>query len=369
MDGTYGMMIENTIERFISEIQLHHPDWVADQQLKYAIDKNHEILSKIEQLEYVDQLSYRIISAGLVSFNDATRGVKIIGINPKTEMKTVNYPNKLVKSEFIHTIQHDFSIIGDELSEKLNVQIGDSLAVISYDKFGTISAIITPIGGILNTGDPLLDEYSIFINHKLAEELTYLDNQINEIAISLTHEDKTNIILKELNKILPENISAQPWYEISPETLQMIAMDKANAIFSLSLLMLIVGFGILNTVYMSIMERTREFGIMQALGVHKKGIFNLVLIELLILISFASVLATASTAPIIYYFDLNPVIFSGEMALAYEEMGIEPVLYFNFNPSPFILANMTVFGITLVLSIFPLNRIRQLNPVESLRMS
>ena len=52
----------------------------------------------------------------------------------------------------------------------------------------------------------------------------------------------------------------------------------------------------------------------------------------------------------------------------YEEMGIEPVLYFNFNPSPFILANMTVFGITLILSIFPLNRIRQLNPVESLRI-
>lgn len=361
-------MIENTVERFISEIQLHHPEWQSDQQLKYAIEKDHKILSKIENLEYVDQLSFRIMLAGLVSFDDATKGVKIIGINPVTEMKAVKYPEKLIQGKFISAIQNDFCIIGDELAEKLNVLIGDSLAVISYDKFGAISAVIAPVGGILNAGDPVLDEFSIFINHTLAEELSYLNDQINEIAISLTNENKTAIVLAELNEILPENISAQPWYEISPETLQMIAMDKANAIFSLSLLMLIVGFGILNTVYMSIMERTREFGIMQALGVHKKGIFKLVLTELLILISSASVLAMISMSPLVYYFDLNPVIFSGDMALAYEEMGIEPALYFSYNPSPFILAIQIVFGITLVLSIFPLNRIRHLNPVESLRI-
>lgn len=368
MDGTYGKMIENTVERFISEIQLHHPKWQEDKKLKYAFNADHEILLQIQDLEEVNQVSPRIRTMGLASFEDATRGVQIIGINPETEMKTVNYPEKMIEGDFLLAIQSNLCIIGDELAGKLKVQPGDSLALISYDKFGAISAVISPVGGILNVGDPQLDEFSIFINLYQAEELTYLVNQVNEVAVSLKNEKATDAMMIKLKGMLPENISAQPWYEISPETLQMIAMDKANAIFSLSLLMLIVGFGILNTVYMSIMERTREFGIMQAMGVHRSGIIKLVFVELLILVAMASISAMASMAPIVYYFDLNPINFSGEMALAYEEMGLEPVLFFSFNPAPFILSNQIVLGITLVLSIFPMNRIRKLNPVETLRI-
>jgi putative ABC transport system permease protein len=366
MDGTYGMMIENTINRFVSYIQIHDVDWSKEKTISNSMTWNKTQSQILNKSQDIIAFSPRIITVGLLGFGDQTRGIQIVGIDPVKESNVTNFIDKVTKGEFFKQDTSSYCVIGEKLANKMKVTIGDTLVVMSFDRYGSISAILSPISGIIMVADPKMDEFSIFISLEKAKELTSLYNHISEVAIKVDESDYESV-LNDLQTEFTSNYIVEGWEKLSPDVLQLISMDKASAVFSMFLLLLIVGFGILNTIYMGIMERTHEFGIMQAIGVHRFSIVSLAFVEIIFLLAISSIISTVFSSPFLYYLSLNPIEITGQIAEAYSEMGISAVWYFDFTSSPFILANGFVIGISLILSVFPLMKLKKMNVVEALR--
>jgi len=367
MDGTYGHMIEYTIHRFVSYIQIHDENWLDEKILSNSTNWNPEQDEILKSTDGITAFSKRIRTGGLISFGEQTRGAQIIGIDPKNEQKVTNFHQKIKTGKFLENDTTSACLIGDELAEKMKMEIGDTLVIMSYDRYGTISATLSPVGGILNIGDLQLDGFTVFISIGEAEMLTSLNGKISEIAINIEDESQINDIVSELKSKVSGNYDIAKWEKISPEALQMIAMDKASGIFSMMLLLLIVGFGILNTIYMSIMERTHEFGILQAIGVYRISLASLVFVEIIMLLGISGFISTVGSIPALLYLAHNPIELSGNMAKVYEDMGFAAVWYFRYSMSPFLMANGFVIGSSLILSIFPLLKIQKMKVVEALR--
>ncbi|MBC8456184.1 ABC transporter permease [bacterium] len=367
MDGTYGHMIENTIHRFVSYIQIHDENWLDEKTLSNSMNWNSEQDEILNSEKNITAFSKRIRTGGLISFGEQTRGAQIIGIAPENESKVTNFHQKVKSGNFLENDTTSNCLIGDDLAEKMKIGIGDTLVIMSYDRFGTISATLSPVAGILNAGDPQLDGFTVFISIGEAEMLTSLNGKITEIAINISNESNLEKTVAHLQDKLPAIYDIAKWEKISPEALQMIAMDKASGIFSMILLLLIVGFGILNTIYMSIMERTHEFGILQAIGVYRISLSSLVFVEIIVLLGIAGLISTIGSIPAVLYLANNPILLSGAMAEVYEDMGFAAAWYFEYSLSPFLIANVFVIGSSLILSIFPLMKMQKMRVVEALR--
>jgi ABC-type antimicrobial peptide transport system permease subunit len=157
------------------------------------------------------------------------------------------------------------------------------------------------------------------------------------------------------------------WETMMPELVQTIEADRGSGLIMISILYIVVGFGILGTVLMMITERTYEFGVMISVGTPRLVIAFILGIEILIMAFVGSGIGILISIPIAWYFNINPIEFSGEIAEVYQTYGMEAVLQFSMEPVVFYSQAVTVFIITLVFSVLPLIKASRLNPVKALR--
>ena len=158
------------------------------------------------------------------------------------------------------------------------------------------------------------------------------------------------------------------WNEMMPDLQQNIEVDNASGIIMLSILYIVIAFGVFGTVMMMVSERAREFAILISVGMKRWRLLITLALETL-MVSFLGVVAGIfSSIPIILYLAYNPIDLSGSnMADLYEQLSIEPILSFSAQPNIFISQALVVFIIALVTISYPLLFIRRLDPAQTIR--
>jgi ABC-type antimicrobial peptide transport system permease subunit len=148
---------------------------------------------------------------------------------------------------------------------------------------------------------------------------------------------------------------------------QSIELDYYGGLVMLLILYAIIAFGIFGTFLMMTNERRYEFGMLISLGMRRIRLQFVTVIEILLLAFSGVICGILVSIPVMVYFYLNPIYFSGEAAQAMERFGLEPILPFSLDPSIFLQQAVLVFIITLILGLYPLQVIRNLQVVEALR--
>lgn len=364
-EGMIRARVKTVIRDEVSHIQLHNPAFKADGEAMYIIDSGNKLQSIISGYPEVENVTARSIANGMISSGNSSNGVEIRGVNPETEKKVSGLENKIVEGTYFTSAKNEL-LIGRKLLEKMKLKQGNKVVLTFTDKDQEVTAGAFRIRGVYQSTNTPLDERIVYVKATDLNDLLNTDSGIHQLAIVLKNDDMLESVAGKMRTAYPELLT-ETWKELSPETeLTVTTVNQFSSII-IAIIMLALAFGITNTMLMAILERSRECGMMEALGMNKIRLFLMVLLETVlltgvgvplgILIAWIITKQTGSRG-------IDVTRFAGEVMA---EFGYGNIIYpvFPWSQLPTVL--IIVIVTALAAAIFPSVKILRLQPVDALR--
>jgi len=366
-DGSYNNIINIFTKNKTGHIQIHQKEYLDNPSIYRSIKDYKGIFKKLSKIDGIESFSPRVYTSGLVSVRDKSSGARVIGVDPELESKTTNFNQSIKKGGKPLSMKCSKEVLmGIGLSKLLKTKIGEEVVIVSQGAKGEIAYDIFNIIGLIDSGDEIGDKMSFYIHIDDADKLFSLKGKIHEIALSITKIKNVDKIKKEITKSInnPE-LRVSTWKEFAKFFYDAMKADQAGMWIMLLIIVLIVAVGVLNTVLMSVLERTREYGVLKAVGTKPKQIFNLVLIEVNIIAVFSIIIGSGigfilNSLFAKYGYTLpDPVSYGGMM---FETMKGE------INLRSFIIPAVTILITASFVGFFPAFRAAKIDPARSMRM-
>ncbi len=370
-EGMVIQRVDKVIMSELSHIQVHEPGFRNSMELTGFIPDAASIASKINNIEGVAGVSKRIIVYSMVSSAETGAGVRITGVIPEEEKKVSNIHTKLVEGNYFEKETKSKRIkpivIGQKLAEKLKVHLGSKVVITLQDINNDLTGAPFRIRGIFNTMSNMFDEGNVYVRYEDLRNLTGLpDGAAHEIAILAMNNEMAETLKPEVEAVAP-GLEVKTWINLSPEMSYLNeAMDLYLYIFIVIILFALL-FGIINTMLMAVLERTKEIGMLMAIGMNKIRVFTLIMYETVFLTLTGGLLGVILGALISIYFETHKIDLS-LWAEGYMELGYDPFVYTSLEYT--MLGNVTIMVLItgLLASIYPAWKALSYNPADALRI-
>lgn len=278
--GTYSHIIDTFTRDRIGHIQIHRKGYLDEPSLYKTIDDYKPVMSSIEDLRYVQAWAPRLYSAGLASVGDKSTGIQIIGMEPELEDAATSFRRKIVSGNTLEKEPSHEAVVGKGLADILKAHTGSEIVIISQGADGSIANDLYTIAGIVESGDDTNDRTACYLHIRDAQTLLALENRIHEVVIMLSDISKVRSVVNTIKTVLQDReLEVTPWQEVARSFYQAMQADRQGMWIMIFVIMLIVAVEVLNTVLMSVLERTREYGLLKAIGTSPYQVFRLVVYE------------------------------------------------------------------------------------------
>ena len=367
--GTFGQMIDEAVAVNAGHIQIHEKGFWENQTIDYAFLPDAALFRKLKSVRSIQAYSRRVYASGLVSSGGTTEGVLIQAVDPVEEPRvTEMHRFVLPGGRYLAAGDRSNIILGETLARNLGVKVGDSISMISQGFDGSFAAANLGIAGLFRTGNPEYDRALVIMPLSRAMDIFSMENYVSAVVIRLGDTSEMERVRDLLRKsIAAGNIEIMGWDQLMPDMVQLVSMKQVSYyVFSLILFM-IVSFGVLNTIQMSVYERTREFGIMLAIGTGPASIRRMVQIESIIITIMGILLGVALGSGLGYYFSVNPIDLS-RYAAAYDAWSINvTTITARLEVSNLLFTGIVLFVLTFIFTISPARRASRLRPVQAIQ--
>lgn len=360
--GEMRSSMETTLRLNTGHIQVQDADYDPDKlsvAWEYLIENPEQAAAQIEELDSVEVATPRLMASGIVSAGDESVGVQIVGIVPDSK---ANDPYRnLVAGEFITADDREGIVIGVPLAESLGVGVGEKLNLLVNTSEGNVDEQQFIIRGIFTTGTTAYDEGVVFLPMAKAQAFSGATNHASLIFILLKDREQASTVA---SAIQGEGIKVQTWSEMNE--LLVLVNDFSDAYLAvINLIILgVTATVIVNTLLMSVFERTREIGILSAIGMKGRQVIMLFLAEASLLalggIAAGSLVGWAISA----YFGKVGIYF-GDLGMS-NDMLLNDRIFTTLTLDSAINLIVTAFVITLVASLYPARMASRMEPVEAL---
>ena len=366
--GTYALNIKSVVELFSGYLQIQEKNYLDNPSLtsSFIIDKN--IQDALKTTKGVVTYAPRIYADGLISFKDNSRGAAIFGIEPDKEKNVTTFVQNINSGKFFTSDSSNEIVVGDQLLKNLDAKIGDDIVILAQGYDGTLGNQKYKIVGTVKLGVQELESSLIFMGLKSAQYLLDMGSRVNVVAIkadNLNHLNEINTAL--MSKIKNPDIRVLSWNKVNPELEQAIQLDNVSGILFLGILIVIVAFGILNTVLMSVIERFREFGVVLAIGMPQVNLTYLVYLETFFITLIGLILGNLLGYAVNYYLIIHPIMFGGEIKKLYEIYHFLPQLKSTLQPSIFFNVSISILIISVLSCLYPAYKVYKLEPLKGIR--
>jgi ABC-type lipoprotein release transport system permease subunit len=352
-EGSYSSMIDNIVKFYSGYIQIQDEEYWENKTINYAMEPTEQLFELAKSVPEVTQVTTRLESFALASSETLTRGAMVIGINPAKENEITELQKWVTEGDYFRS-GDDGVLIGSELARYLKIEVGDTLVMIGSGYHGMSAAGKYPVRGLLQFPNPELNKQTVYMELSQSQEFFSAYGLVTSMIIMLEDQYDLNTAMSKLREKVESPYAVMSWEEMHPTMLQMVEGDRAGAMVMKAILYILIGFGIFGTIMMMVAERTREMGVMVAIGMQKMKLAGIMFSET-VMIGLMGVLAGfVGSIPLIAYFYNNPIKLSGSAADTMVEMGIEPYMYFSWLPSVFTDQMITVFVMTAVIAAYPL---------------
>ncbi len=366
--GTYALNIRTVVELFSGYLQVQEKGYQNNPTLNASFILTQNIKNSLSTTGGVLNYAPRVYADGLVSFKDNSRGVAIFGIEPGKEKDVTTFIKNIDEGKFFTSDSSNQVVVGEQLLKNLDAKIGDEIVLLAQGYDGTLGNQKYKIVGTVKLGVQELESAIILMGLKSAQSLLAMGNRINVIAIKADNlKNLKNIQTDLTNKISDPDIRVLMWDQVNPELKQAIQLDNVSGIFFLGILIVIVAFGILNTVLMSVTERYREFGVVLAIGMPQRKLSSLVYIETIFITLLGLITGNAIGYIVNYYLIVHPIVFGGEIKKLYEIYHFLPQLKSTLDPYIFINVSLSILAISIVSCFYPAYRVYKLEPMKGIR--
>lgn len=364
--GLYKNNIDESVNRQFSHIQIHHPEFTHQQESKFVIEHSDSILSVLQKDDLVRSASSRTITKGMITSPTTATGVTVYGISPKAEIKQIGLNNNLIEGGYFASGKDNEIFIGEKLAKKLKVKLRSKVVITFTDIESNMVSAAYRVGGIYRSRNLSLDEVNVYVRKKsLGKLLGLKPSESNELAILLKDETTLESYKNYVQQLVP-NAKVEDWKDLSPELELVIESFHLYTYIITGIILLALTFGIVNTMLMSVLERIRELGMLMAIGLNKRKIFSMIMVETLFLtligcpvglfIGWLSVLVLGT-------YGINIAIFSEGLA----SYGFSSIIYPALDGQNYWTVAIMCLITALLAAIYPAYRALQLNPAESIR--
>lgn len=371
-DYTYTNMIDTGASMGMGHVTVEP----AGYHLKPTLDKRLSgvgiLREKIVALDGVVDATIRITGQAMFASARKSVGGAFIAVDPALESEQNNL---LLRSMVNGSLFSDRGgrgiVIGSRLAKKLQVNIGNKVVYTTTDAEGEIVSNIARVTGIFTTGESTIDGIMALLPiSTMQETLSYASDEATVIAVVIKDQRHAEAMRDEIAATFGVNESeVLTWKKSQPDLAAVIAFDKAANYISQLLVGLLIAVGILNTMLMSVLERTREFGIMMAVGMSPKVLFRLVMVESFWLSVVGLILGIIITTPWYYFLYHYGIDFSGAFGndFSYGGVLVDPVFKARLFKESIIAILATLFVLALLAGLYPAWRAGRVPPVESLK--
>lgn len=368
LNGLHQGLIDNITRSRTGDIQIHHHEYLKSSDtlpLKYSISGLDNLTNRLVASEGVKAVSPRLSFGGMLSNGVNSTMVIGTGVVVKNELEVCpKLQDNISKGRFLNPKGRAEVVMASMLMESMKIKIGDVIMLLAQTKDGALNAVDLTVVGVLTDRLPLGNNKLIITDLETTQNLLLMSDEATEVAIRIDKTFNVEKMVSQLGKEL--NVEGSSYSVASWDTLAKVFKDIMNiqkAVFWVIklVLLIIVVSSITNTMLMAVYERFREIGTMMAIGLTRKGVLYLFIIETMFLGIISGLIGIAVSSAVVYYFNSNGFTYTA------------PGTSFPLTIYPFVTISNIIFAFafacvcSLLSSIYPAWKASKLLPTETLR--
>ena len=365
--GMRDQKINASVNYEVSNIQLHNPKYLDNNETQYFINSADSIVQYISEIPGVKAVAKRTKVLGMVNYSSFSSGVQIVGINTEEERNTSSIYKTICDScgNYFETAKKNPAVISRKLANKLKARLHSKIVLRFPRSDGEIQTAAFNIVGIYHTSNTAFDESNVFVRNKDLTDSSGLFFKTHEIAVLLNNNDSLISITSKLKAKYPQ-LSVMTWKEIQPQLAILEGFVGVELYVILGIILFALAFGIVNTMLMVVLERVRELGMLMAIGMNKAKIFKMIMLETLLLTTTGGVVGMILSGILLLSFGHRGIDLSS-VSKGMESLGYEAMIYPKISLQYYLNLSLMIIVTGVLSSIYPSRKALKLRPAEAVR--
>jgi ABC-type lipoprotein release transport system permease subunit len=367
MRGIADQFVRNGIATLTGHIQVHQQGYRNDPVVENSMDDPSIVAAALTKLLPPGaQWAPRVRINAVASNARHSSGVTMVGIDPPREAAISFIGGAVTEGRYLKPDDPYGIVVGRALVDKFETKLDRKLVLMSQDSEGEIASRAFRIIGIYRAEMEASEKQFIFVTMFAAQQMLQLHNGISEIAIFLPVHKEADQVANALRTELPAaEYEVNTWQEILPMVTAILQIYDWTIFIWFLVVFIAMAFGIVNTTLMAVFERIREFGLLKALGMKPWWIIQEVIIESFCLLILGMVIGNAGGFLSVLALSGTGIDLSA-LAAGTEYWGMSRVIYPSIQGQDVVVANLVVFILGLVVSLYPAVKAARFTPVEAL---
>ncbi len=376
MAGLRAQMIENATDLGLSDIEVHAPGYYPDRPLQQTLGGRRgtdvsALMTAIAADPRVQAASPRVYSNGLVSATDQSAGVELLGVVPDQEEKITVLQNRIVKGSYLNAQMPNAVLMGDQLAATIGAAVGSKIVLLTTAADGSLGNDLYTVAGLFHTGLSAMDQGLVVMPlASLQRLLRFPPGRIHEVGIKLhdvTTATRTAAALEvKLSKIIPVQVT--PWQGLAPELASYVQFNRRVTFILFFIFFLLAAMGIVNTMLMAIIERTRELGMLMAMGMRPTQMVGLIVAEAASLAGASLILGAVFGSPFLWYLQVHGLSLGSKgSSISLAGVVVGPLWYGRQDFTVYVQAALGLAATALASALYPAWRASRFRPAEALR--
>lgn len=378
-DGTHENWIDSGIRTSTGHVTIEHPEFQRSRKLEDRLpttvrDQVARALASPEVAPQVVATSARLSINGLASSAAGARPAQVLAVDPTAEAAFSTLDDQVVEGRYLEPDDRLAIYVGVGLASSLELRLGSRMVVQAQDAHGEIAAQLLRVVGIFENGVPEIDQGVVHIPLSTAGEWLGSGTDVTNVGVVLAESGAVAEVAGRLETTLADAVRrgearVMGWREANPALAAAIAIDDFGNYLVFGILFLIIAFGIVNTVLMSVLHRHREFGVLRALGLTPGQTGTIVLVEGLTLTAISGFIGVTLGMWITWYFFGDGLDFSALMGedMTFSGVVIDPVMVPVFRTTRMIQVAAFILGVGAIASIYPALRAAHIDVAEAMK--
>jgi ABC-type lipoprotein release transport system permease subunit len=365
--GVYGAMKEATLRFFDGYAQLQPHGWADDPSLERAIERPAVLVREAESLPGVGVATERVNTFAILAHGPRSYGAAVVGVDPAQENRVSSLSTLVQAGRFLRPGDNDAAVLGDTLARNLDLKLGDEVTLLGEGRDGSVAADVLHVVGLYHTGVPDLDRSIMEMPLARAQQTFGMEGTVTTIALSgpsLAAVDGAVPALRALGR--RTGVAVRDWAALEPAVHETIDLKYAGSMMFYATLVVVTAFILLNTLLMSVLERTREFAVLLALGMRPGQIGAMVWLELLGLAFLGCLIGVVVGGGLVLWLEAVGVVFPVDPKLL-AQYGIPSRLYPTLTFSSALFGPLALIVAVSVGGVAPYLRVMGLLPAMATR--
>ena len=371
MDGMYGKMISDGVEMYKGYLQVSGAGYQETPSYEHLLYGAGTVQKVIENAPEVADWTARLESFALYASDTTSVGGAIVGILPDREGPHSWLERSVEEGRWLRPDDGSVVYLGEELAKKLEVTVGDTISYVSNAVDYSFTADNLEVVGTYKTGLTEFDASFAFVAKGYMDRMFMAEDVVSYFVVRPRDTDASAETAQALRKALKgTETEVVTWRTLIEDMLLLIEVDRAGGIMMVGVFYVVILFVIMIYSMIAIFARTREIGIMRAVGTRPVEVMGMLMMEAFILALIGSVVGGAIGGGLTLYWEHSPIYLSGyeEIIRQYAELGMkfDPYMYTKFSWFGIITGSVTVFVMNLIAVFYPAWRVGRMRPVDAI---